>query len=170
MYIFKIFFSTRIWIAISVMCSFVVWLHPLARNFVQGNEERVLLVQIGVLLLSTVISLWGVYSVEGVKGFIKDNLGDVIILIISSNALTYMVSKEGIAGYWLPLVMMGISIFFAFFDYLFSLNGGASKLLEMDKERISVDRNWFELPSIKKSPFRVIGRVKMRLRYWRSLW
>lgn len=140
MLIVKIFFSLRIWVMFSILASLAIWKLPMARAFVQGHEQLVLLIELSVLVVSAGISLYGIYSVEGVKEFVKDNLGDVLILLIASCSLTFMLSTGGLTAYWLPPTMMGISIFFAFFDYLFSLNGGASKLLEMDKERMSIDK------------------------------
>ena len=55
--------------------------------------------------------------------FVKDIIGDVLVWTVTVVSLTYGVAT-GMTAYWLPLAMLGVSSFFAFFDFLFSLNGG----------------------------------------------
>lgn len=136
MSILKIFFSTRVWVILSLLASFGVMFWPVVRVEVQGQEQLVLLIQLGVLVISTGITVYSTYEVEGKDEFVKDIMMDVFILVVSVAALVYGFST-GLNEYWLPMAMMGVSAFFAFFDFAFSLNGGASKLLEMDKSQFT---------------------------------
>ncbi len=136
MTLLKIFFATRIWVVLTVLAGLSVMFWPTARVFSQGQEQTLLLLEIGILVVSTGFSIFSTYEVESKDAFVKDIIGDVLVWTITIMSLTYAVAT-GMIAYWLPLAMLGVSGFFAFFDFLFSLNGGASKLLEMDKTQIS---------------------------------
>jgi hypothetical protein len=155
----KLLFSTRIWVLLSVLLSLGVFFYPPARVITTGNETLILLIEVVILVLATGLTIFTTYEVEGVKSFFNDIVADVMMLVIAACSMTYILAT-GLTGYWLPVATLGVAIVFAFFDFVFSLNGGASKLLEMDKGRVSVDRSWSRLPArSKKIPLAIAGGI-----------
>jgi hypothetical protein len=131
----KILFSSSIWVILAILASLAVMFWPVASLAVKGEEEKVLLIQISILLVTTAFTIFSTYDIEGKDEFVKDIIKDVFILMICVGGIVHGFTT-GINDYWLPMAMMGVSTLFAFFDFIFSLNGGASKLLEMDKANI----------------------------------
>ena len=134
-----VFFSVRMWIMASIAVAIVLTQRVELKELVLGQETLVLLVQGGILTFSAFISLIGSYSVESDREFRMDMILDVIVLVGASCSLTAIYCL-GLGEYWLPLGMLAMAVFFAVIDFMFSLTGGSSKLLEMDKNRTSFEQ------------------------------
>lgn len=139
MSLLRLLFSIRLWLPAAIAAGFTVLLVPAVRVAVEGIEPWIILAEVGVLSVSVAISIAGTYNAESIRDFLLDIKGDVVNLLLSSNSLTYLYATTGFTGNWLALTMIALPLAFAAFDLAFSLNGGASKLLEMDKGRMSID-------------------------------
>jgi len=133
-------FSVRTWVFLSIISAYLLLMMPSARVAAIGYEAEILLVNGVVLALSLFFSIYGTYNSESVREFLSDIKGDVIQWGISLASITYLYADSGFEGNSLPLWMLISSFAATTADLAFSLNGGASKLLEMDKENFRKDK------------------------------
>jgi len=129
-----IFLSIRLWAFISIVVAYTIIFVPQARLWTNEYETETLLATGVSLAVSLFFSIYGTYSTESVREFLHDIRGDVILWGMSLASLVYLYADTGFSGNTLPLWMLLFCFLATTGDLAFSLNGGASKLLEMDKE------------------------------------
>ena len=120
--------SPRIWVMIILAVSAAYHFYP--RVFHRVDTIMLLLVILGIAFLVFLTTALGTYDISSVEEFVKDIIMDVLYLIISVSCV--------VAGVFLhanqySLGIIGIAIILSGADFVLSLKGGASKLLEMDK-------------------------------------
>ncbi len=100
----------------------------------------ILILVIGAISIS--ISAFGAFDIESKRAFVWDIILDVLVFGFAVWMLTYLLTLRvyggnvSIQALYLTFTAMGLSIL----DFLISLNGGAGKLLEMDREHFTRDR------------------------------
>ena len=95
-----------------------------------------------VSALSIAVSAFGAFDIESKREFVWDIILDVLVFGMAIWVLTYLLTLQFYGGrvspqaVYLTITALGLSIL----DFLISLNGGAGKLLEMDREHFIRDR------------------------------
>jgi len=132
--------SIRLWVFLSIALAYLIMLMPAAAIFALDYKVLILSVNAGVLTVSLFLSIFGTYNTESVSEFISDIKGDVIMWGFSLGSLVHLYTETGFTGNSMPLWILVFCLGATTGDLAFSLNGGASKLLEMDKDRTSIDK------------------------------
>lgn len=133
----KVLLSTRLWIIFFVVLG-IVFLWPQVGAFFMGYEVYFLLVQIIICGITTGMTAFSAFEIESKGEFVKDIVLDVLLLLIPIVVLVRAFDSE---AYWFPFLVLVFSVLFAAADFLISLNTGAGKLLEMDKQRFAESRD-----------------------------
>ncbi len=109
-----------------------------------GTVVGFLQLLIGILVVSAVsiaMSAFSSFDIDSKRAFVMDIILDLIFFGASMAMLTYLfvLSIYGLEissqAMYLTITALGLSVL----DFLISLNGGAGKLLEMDREHFTRD-------------------------------
>jgi len=112
-----------------------------------GTALDFLQVLIAILLVSVVslaITAFKSFDIESKGEFVLDITFDLIFfgaaigMLIYLSTLGFYGAKVSAHGVYLTCIALGLSVM----DFLISLNAGAGKLLEMDREHLTRDRNY----------------------------
>ncbi len=138
----RFIFSPRTIVLITLSLAFFV-----SETGFESNQGLGITLQhtlIAILVFSAVsiaVSAFGSFDITSKRAFVLDIIIDVFFLCLSLTTMTYLLTltalNERISpdAIFLTLTALGLSII----DFMISLNGGAGKLLEMDREHISPD-------------------------------
>jgi len=103
---------------------------------------QLLILILVISAISISISAFGAFDIESKRAFVWDIILDVLVFGFAIWMLTYLVTLRlygggvSIQALYLTATALGLSVL----DFLISLNGGAGKLLEMDREHFTRDR------------------------------
>jgi hypothetical protein len=129
----KILFSPRFWVPVILVQGVLIHFFPEIMNTIMKEPLLVMIVTMGIAFIVTAINFMSVYTINSERDFIMDQVIDVVILLIAAIFLIIGI-YESASGYVLTIILIAFGI--SVVDYLASLVGGASKLLEMDKTQI----------------------------------
>lgn len=103
---------------------------------------QLLILILVISAISISVSAFGAFDIESKRAFVWDIILDVIVFGFAVLMLTYLLTLQfyGVdvspQALYLTFTAIGLSVL----DFLISLNGGAGKLLEMDREHFTRDR------------------------------
>jgi hypothetical protein len=109
-------------------------------NLLEFLQLLILILVAGALSIS--VSAFGAFDIESKRAFVWDIILDVIVFGFAIWMLTYLLTLQvygarvSVQALYLTFTAVGLSVL----DFLISLNGGAGKLLEMDREHFTRDR------------------------------
>lgn len=140
----RFIFSPRTIVLITLILAFMVS----ATGFKAAGQGLGITLQhtlIAILIFSAIsiaVSAFGSFDITSKRAFVLDIIIDVIFLCFALTMMTYLLTlgalnQGGVSSdaIFLTLTALGLSII----DFMISLNGGAGKLLEMDREHVSQD-------------------------------
>ncbi len=140
----RFIFSPRTIVLITLVLAFVVS-DTGFRNSAQGGLgitlQHTLIAILVFSAISIAVSAFGSFDITSKRAFVLDIIIDVIFLCFALTTMTYLLTlgalNRGVSSdaIFLTLTALGLSII----DFMISLNGGAGKLLEMDREHVSQD-------------------------------
>ncbi len=135
-------FSPRSIIFLTLVMAFTV--RFTGYDAVFGSMVGFLQLLIGILVVSAVsiaMSAFSSFDIDSKRAFVMDIILDLVFFGASMGMLVYLftLSVYGLnissQALYLTITALGLSIL----DFLISLNGGAGKLLEMDREHFTRD-------------------------------
>jgi len=135
-------FSTRAVVIVTCVLGYLFAIQ--GTNAILGEQIDFLMVLVGILIataLSITLSAFFSFDIESKRAFVTDILLDVVFLAGAVVLLTYLTTVH----LWVPgrtvdaeaIVLASTGVGLAVLDFLVSLNAGAGKLLEMDREHVS---------------------------------
>jgi len=137
--------SPRAIIFLTLVLAFLLRFRDFEEIF--GTAVNFLQILIAILLVSVVslaITAFKSFDIESKTEFVLDISIDLIFFGASIGMLIYLSTlgfygaKVSSHGVYLTCIALGLSVM----DFLVSLNAGAGKLLEMDREHLTRDRNY----------------------------
>jgi hypothetical protein len=110
-----------------------------------GGYVQFLQVLVGILVIGSIsiaMSAFSSFDISSKRAFVMDIILDLIFFGAATALLIYLATLGAwgvdisAQAFTLTITALGLSIL----DFLISLNGGAGKLLEMDREHFTRDR------------------------------
>jgi len=140
----RFLFSTRAVVLVTGVLAYIVSMRGTERIFGEAIDFQNVLIGILVLTaLSIAASAFTSFDVESKREFIADIGIDVLLLCASVALLSFLLTRQmafqNIEAE--AIVLAGTALGLSALDFLISLNAGAGKLLEMDREHISKGGN-----------------------------
>lgn len=140
---FRLLFSTRFVVLVTSILSLVVAIVGIDR--VLGPDIQFSWVLIGILCFTALaisFSAFASFDIPSKRAFVVDIVMDMIFLAGAIVVLTYLITlhlniRQGVEAE--AIVLSATAVALATLDFLVSLNGGAGKLLEMDREHFTRD-------------------------------
>lgn len=139
---FKSLFSTRAVVIVTGILAYIFAVQGVSAILGDSVDFQTILICILVATaLSITASAFSSFDIESKRAFVVDILLDVVLLALTSALFTYLVTIH----LWVPnryidaeaIVLAATALGLSVLDFLVSLNAGAGKLLEMDREHVS---------------------------------
>jgi len=137
-------FSTRVVVILTSILAYIIAVE--GKDAIFGNFMNFQTVLIAILVLTALsisaTAFWS-FDIESKRDFVTDIFADIVVLMLAVALLAHLLTRssffQDVEAEALVLAVTAFGL--ALLDFLVSLNAGAGKLLEMDREHISKGGN-----------------------------